>query len=272
LVINCNPTDKILRKFPQTQELSKLSGKFLNAKGKELHARNQVLQAQLRLAHVKEGEHVIRQICTEYADVFKLPGDRLTASAVQHYIPTPTIPVNRSITLRNYRIPEHYQEEVDSQIQQMLEDNIIQPSKRPWSFPILKAPKQMDASGKRKYRICVDYRKLKDVTVGDFYPLPNIQDILDKLGRARYFSALDCCCSYWQVPLADEDRVKTAFSTATGHYEYLRMPFGLKPAPSTFQRLMNQVFMGLLGTRCFVYLDDVILFGATLQEHNEKLR
>jgi len=95
---------------------------------------------------------------------------------------------------------------------------------------------------------------------------------LDKLGRARYFSALDCASGYWQMPLAEKDRAKTAFSTPTGHYEYLRMPFGLKSAPSTFQRLMNSVFMGLIGTRCFVYLDDVIIFGETLQEHHTRLR
>jgi len=71
---------------------------------------------------------------------------------------------------------------------------------------------------------------------------------------ARYFSALDCASGYWQVPLSEEDRIKTAFSTATGHYEYLRMPFGLKSAPSTFQRLMNRVFLGLIGTRCFIWM------------------
>ena len=95
---------------------------------------------------------------------------------------------------------------------------------------------------------------------------------MDKLGRARYFSALNCASGYWQVPLAEEDRAKTAFRTPTGHYEYLRMPFGLKSAPNTFQRLMNSVFMGLIGTRCFAYLDDVIIFGETLQEHYTRFR
>jgi hypothetical protein len=139
----------------------------------------------LCLAHVKEGEQEIRQICAEYVDVFKLPGDKLTAtSAIKRHIPTPTIPASRSITLRNYRIPEHHQKEVDAQIQQMLEDKIIQPSHSPWNFLILVVPKKLDASGKRKWRICVDFKKLNDVTVGDSFSLPNIQDILDKLGRA----------------------------------------------------------------------------------------
>jgi len=242
LVKNCNPKDEVLKTFPQPQELPKLSGKFVGTNKKKHHIRNQLIQTQLRLAHLKEGEQEIRQICTEYVDVFKLPGDKLTAtSAIEHYIPTPTIPANRAITLRNYRIPEHHQPEVHDQIQQMLEDKIIQPSQSPWNFSILIVPKKLDASGRRKWRICVDFRKLNDVTVGDSFPLPNIQDILDKLGRARYFSALDCASGYWQVPLSEEDRVKTAFSTATGHYEYL-MPFGLKSAPSTFQRLLKSIF------------------------------
>ena len=248
-----------------------INGKFQDATNSCSHARNQILQTQLRFAHVKDGEEEIRHICAEYMDVFKLPRDKLTStSAIKHYIPTPTIPANRALTLWNYRIPEHHQKEVEKQIQKMLEDNIIRPSQCPWNFPILIAPKKIDASGKRKW-ICVDFLRLNELTVGDTFPIPNIKEILDKLRRARYFSALDCACGYWQVPMAEEDRAKTAFSTPTGHYEYLRMPFGLKSALGTFQRLMNCVFMGIIGTRCFVYLDYVITFGETLFEHNPDL-
>jgi hypothetical protein len=142
LIINCNSTDEILKKFQQTQGFSKLSGRFYDAKKRELQARNQALQAQLRLAHTKKGEHKIRQICAEFTDVFKLPGDKLTSSsAIKHYIPTPTITANRSIILRNYTIPERHQKEVDIQIQQMVEDKIIQPSQSPWNFSILIVPK-----------------------------------------------------------------------------------------------------------------------------------
>jgi hypothetical protein len=90
----------------------------------------------------------------------------------------------------------------------MLEDDIIQARQSPWNFPILVVPKKMDASGKRKWRICVDFRRPNVITVGDSCPLPNIRDILDKLWRPRYFSALDCASGYWQVPVAEEDTAK----------------------------------------------------------------
>jgi hypothetical protein len=96
VVLNLNPTDETLKKFPRTQGLPKLTGKFQDATNTSSHARNQILQTQLRLAHVKEGEEEIRHICAEYMDVFKLPGDKLTStSAIKHYIPTPSIPANR---------------------------------------------------------------------------------------------------------------------------------------------------------------------------------
>jgi hypothetical protein len=235
--------------------------------------RLQLLNENLRLDHIMEGADEIKKICQEYVDIFKLPGDSLTATtAAEHTIPTPTILKGRAITLKNYRLPESQQQEIQRQVTQMLEDEIIVPSNSGWNFPLLVVPKKLDASGKRKWRICVDFRKLNEITIGDSYPLPNIQDILDKLGRARYFTALDCASGYLQVPIAEEDRHKTAFSTANGHFEFKRMPFGLKSAPSTFQRMMNNVLSELIGDRCLVYMDDILIIGENLREHNQKLR
>jgi hypothetical protein len=134
-----------------------------------------MLREKLRLSHIVEGASEIQKICEEYADIFKLPGDALTATtATEHYIPTPSIPKGRAITLRNYRLPEAQRREAREQIGQMLKEGIITSSKSEWNFPLIVMPKKMDASGKKKWRICVDFRKLNDVTIGDSYPLPNI--------------------------------------------------------------------------------------------------
>jgi hypothetical protein len=231
------------------------------------------LNEKLRLGQIVEGADEIRVICKEYADIFKLPGDKVTAtSAVVHSIPTPSVPKGRAITLKNYRLAEAHKQEVNEQVEQMMRDKIITTSKSEWNFPLVIVPKKIDATGKRKWRICVDFRKFNEVSIGDSFPLPNIQDILDKVGRARYFTALDCASGFHQIPIRQEDRCKTAFSTPTGHFEYLRMPFGLKAAPATFQRMMNSVLRELIGDRCFVYMDDVLILGETLVEHHTKLR
>jgi hypothetical protein len=108
--------------------------------------------------------------------------------------------------------------------------------------------------------------------VGDSFPIPIIIDVLDSLGKSKYFSTVDCASGFWQIPLREEDRPKTAFSTDYGHFEYKSMPFGLKGAPAAFQRLMSTVFSGIQGLKCLVYLDNIIVFGETLQSHNDKLR
>lgn len=93
----------------------------------------------------------------------------------------------------------------------------------------------------------IDFRALNEKTLGDAYPLPNITEILDQLGSAKYFSVFDLASGFHQIPMHESDTHKTAFSTPFGHYQFNRMPFGLKNAPATFQRLMDQVLSGLQG-------------------------
>jgi hypothetical protein len=108
-------------------------------------------------------------------------------------------------------------------------------------------------------------------TVGDAYPLPNITKILDQLGSAKYFSIFDLASGFHQIPMDKTDAQKTAFSTPHGHYHFNRMPFGLKNAPATFQRLMAQVLSGLQGFELF-YLDDIVLYASSLREHELKFQ
>ena len=110
-------------------------------------------------------------------------------------------------------------------------------------------------------RICVDYRRLNDKTKKDAHPIPRIDNIIDALRGAKYFSTLDMASGYHQVPVDKSDQVNTGFVTPWGHYEYTVMPFGLCNAPATFQRLMALVFSGLIGIDCLIYLDDIIIFG-----------
>ena len=161
--------------------------------------------------------------------------------------------------------------EIDKQIEQLEQNSIISPSDSPWNAPLLIISKKTDASGIQKYRVVVDFRKLNEITVGNAFPMPDISTILDQLGKAKYFSCLDVASGYHQIPLKPEDKQKTAFSTEKGYFEFNRICFGLKGAPATFQRLMNRVLVGINGVKSFVYLDDVIVIGTTIKEHEQNL-
>lgn len=220
----------------------------------------------LRTDHLNSEEiQKLTKLCKEYSDVFYNEDCPLTfTNTIKHKIrTTDEIPVYT----KSYRYPHIHKEEVKSQIDKMLQQKIIQPSESPWSSPIWIVSKKKDATGKQKWRLVVDYRKLNKKTISDRYPIPNISDILDKLGRCQYFTTLDLASGFHQIEMEPKDIQKTAFTVNNGHYEYCRMPFGLKNAPSTFQRAMENVLRGLVNEICIVYMDDIIIFSTSLQEH-----
>ena len=139
----------------------------------------------------------------------------------------------------------------------MLTGGQIEASDSPWSSPVVLVTKKDGGT-----RFCVDYRQLNDATIKDAYPLPRIDDTLDMLAGKQWFSTLDLASGYWQVSLSQEARVKTAFTTHSGLFQFRVMPFGLCNAPATFKRLMDRVLQGLRWSRCLVYLD-IISFGGT---------
>jgi len=231
------------------------------------------LHNQLRLDHLDSEERAsIVTICEEYNNIFHLPGDKLTfTSTIEHVIPTLTIDPHRAINVKAYRLPEVHKDEVQRHTEQMLADGVIQHSTSPWNSPVVVVPKKIGASGKMKWRVVVDFHKLNDVTIGDSFPIPVISDVLNSLGNSKYFSTVDCASGFWQIPVRVEDQPKTALNTNYGHFEYTSIPFGLKGAPATFQRLMSTMLSGMEGLKCLVYLDDIIVFGETLRVHNDKL-
>ena len=170
-----------------------------------------------------------------YSDVFSTgPHDLGRTTATRHSIITEANA--RPIRQRQYRQPYHMRAEMDKQIGEMLIDGLIKPSTSPWSSPVLMVPKKDGSS-----RFCVDFRALNEVTVKDPFPLPRIDETLESLGGAKYFTTLDLAAGYWQVELEQKDRQKTAFTTPRGHFEFDVMPFGLCNVPATFRRLMDSV-------------------------------
>ena len=149
----------------------------------------------------------------------------------------------------------------------MLNNEVITPSSSPWSSPVVLVRKKDGTT-----RFCVDYRRLNAVTINDAYPLPRIDDAFDHLSGSCWFSTLDLCSGYWQVECEDSDRHKTAFATRSGLYEFRVMPFGLKGAPATFERLMETVLAGLQWDICLIYLDDVLCWDAHLKTWLQTLK
>ena len=161
-----------------------------------------------------------------------------------------------------YRLSPEENDEVLKQLEKLLGLGFIRESASPWGAPVLFVRKK---SG--ELRMCVDYRLLNSATIKDRTPLPRIDELLDRIGTARCFSKLDLASGYWQVGIAEEAQPLTAFRTKYGSYEWLVMPFGLTNAPATFQKLMTHALAGLLDTCCLCYLDDILIFSASPEEH-----
>ena len=174
------------------------------------------------------------------------------------------LPFGSRFTVGNPKVRRQEQE----QLKKMLDEGIVRPSSSPWASPVVMVKKK-DGT----LRFYIDFRKLNDVTIKVAHPLPRIDDTLEALKGAKYFSTLDLKSGDWQVPIKEEHRSKTAFRTSSGQlYEFNRLPFGLCNAPATFSRLMGNVLSGLSWEVCLYYLDDIIVFSKGWHKHRERLR
>ncbi|KAJ1178382.1 hypothetical protein NDU88_003628 [Pleurodeles waltl] len=202
-----------------------------------------------------------RKVLQQFAELFSLtPG--------QTHLCTHDVDTGDSMPVKNkiFRQSDQVKESIKVEVHKMLELGVIEYSDSPWASPVVLVPKPHTKEGKREMRFCVDYRGLNSVTKTDAHPIPRADELIDKLGAAKFLSTFDLTAGYWQIKMAPGAKEKIAFSTPDGHYQFTVMPFGLKNAPVTFQRLVNQVLAGLESFSA-AYLDDIAVFSSTWQDH-----
>ena len=155
-----------------------------------------------------------------------------------------------------YKTPFALREETNRQVQKTLDKGVISPSSSPWSSPVVLVPKR-SGTGIPKYRFCVDFRALNAITKNDSYPLPRFEETTSTSSGSKYFSLLDCYSGFWQINIHEP--------------QFNRLPYGLSNSPASFQRLMDSVLKNLTGTECWIFLDDLILYSDTAEEHARRL-
>jgi len=231
-----------------------------------------VYSAEPSSVNVLGGEVVVdkaalQTLLDDYADVFpgELPPGMPPDRNIVH--PIPLEPDAKPTYRPMYRLSPEEKAECKTQVKQLLELGMVQPSSSPWGAPVLFVPKPNG-----KLRMCCDFRMLNKQTIKNKYPLPRIDDLLDVLHGKKVFSSLDLQSGYWQIALSPEDMKKTAFNTHFGHYEYKVMCFGLSNAPATFQSLMNDIFKDYIGKFIVIYLDDILIFSDSPEQHMQHLQ
>lgn len=219
----------------------------------------------LDLSVLSEPDQVeVRGLLQRYSSVFAAHDADLGCTQIlSHDIP---LMDDTPIRQRYRRIPPSEYEEVKAHINQLLEAQVIRESTSPYASPIVLVKKKDGA-----LRMCVDYRLLNQKTRKDAFPLPRIEESLDALAGAQWFSTLDLASGYNQVPVSETDKPKTAFCTPFGLFEWNRMPFGLCNAPSTFQRLMQRLFGDQQCQSLLLYLDDIVVFSSSVAQHLQRL-
>ncbi|XP_058181413.1 uncharacterized protein LOC131299855 [Rhododendron vialii] len=204
-------------------------------------------------------------VVREFPDVFpeELPG--LPPEREIEFV-IDLLPGTAPISIPPYRFAPAELRELKTQLQELENLGFIRPSTSPWGAPALFAQKK-DGS----LRLCIDYRKLNRVTIKNKYPMPRIDDLFDQLRGATCFSKIDLRSGYHQLRVRREDIPKTAFRTRYGHYEFVVMPFGLTNAPATFMDLMNRIFRAYLDRFAVVFVDDILIYSPTEEEHQSHL-
>ena len=242
-------------------DLDMMVGRPNEVTGSEL----EMLDDMVKCSEVDVSDQEALRICLQQnRDVFSLQGELGCTPLVEHHIHTSDC---APIRQQPRRIPHHLLGEVDRQIDDMLTRGLIQESTSPWASPVVLAKKRNG-----EVRFCIDYRGLNQVSNHDAYPVPRVDDALRGLKGARWFSTLDLASAYWQIPMDSESSRKAAFTTHRGLFEPKRMPFGLRSAPATMQRLMTTLFGSMNWKMVLVYLDDIVIYSESVVQHLARMQ
>jgi hypothetical protein len=238
-------------------ELHQLVEQGLIAQLMALNVSNEALQQEIVPAEILE---VIRKHQASFQEPTELPPSR----AYDHQIPL--LPGAVPVQKKPYRYAPTQKDELEAQIKEMLQKGVIQESHSPYASPVILVKKKDGG-----WRMCIDYRYLNALTEKNKYPLPVVDELLDELSGSQYFTKLDLRSGYHQIRLVPGEEYKTAFKTHHGHWEFKVMPFGLTNAPATFQAAMNSVFADLLRKGVLIFMDDILIYTSTLEQHKELL-
>ena len=214
-----------------------------------------------KLAHLTQSQQQdLKELFSEYKQLFSDVPSR--TDTIIHDV---DVGDAQPIKQHPYRLNPQKEEYLKNEVQYLLDNDFIEPSQSNWSSPCLLVPKP-----DQSYRMCTDFRKLNSVTKTDTFPIPRIDDCIDKVGKAKYVTKIDLLKGFYQVPLTERAKELSAFVTPSGLYQYKVMAFGMKNSPATFQRLINSVMSGIDG--CDAYIDDAIIYSDTLEEHLSTIR
>jgi len=207
-------------------------------------------------------KEIFNELCTKYTDIFGKESKSISTN--NFYKQKIRMKDDEPVYIKNRRITHSQKDEVEKQVDKLIKDKIVEPSVSEYNIPLLIVPKKsLPNCDTKRWGLVIDYRQINKKILSDKFPLPSIDDILDQLGRAKYFSCLDLMSGFHQIELEEASRNITSFSTSNGSYRFTRLPYGLKTAPNSFQRMMTIAFSGIEPSQAFLYMDDLIVIGCS---------